>query len=116
MVLPGMAAKESAVELGRRVRAARHYRGLDQETAAEKMRVEPATLGRYEKGQIPEIKRSGLIERASEATELPHEFFSINFDDLPLMMRAWTQVSRLPRPEDLKRIVDETLKPDPPPR
>jgi len=112
-----MAARRSAgAELGRRVKAARHYRGLDQETAAEKMRVEPATLGRYEKGQIPEIKRSGLIERASEATDLPHEFFSVNFDDLPLMVRAWRQASRLPRPEDLQALIDEMLKPDPPPQ
>lgn len=73
--------------MGHRVKAARHYRGLDQKKAAKKMRVEPATLGRYEKGLIPDIKRPGVIKRSAKAMNLPEEFFSVDFNELPRMVR-----------------------------
>ena len=98
-----------AYELGRRLAAARSYRNLDQVTVAKRMKVEPATLGRYEKGEIPELVRRGLVEKAGQTLKLPEEFFLVNLDELPLMAEAWRQVQRLPRPEELGRLVDEVL-------
>lgn len=103
------ARKPPAYDLGRRVAAARSYRNLDQATVAKRMKMEPATLGRYEKGEIPELVRRGLVERSSLVLKLPEEFFVVNLDELPLMAEAWKQVQRLPHPDDLGRLVDEVL-------
>ena len=106
-----MAAKKAppAYDLGRRLAAARAYRNLDQVTVAKRMKIEPATLGRYEKGEIPEMIRRGLVEKASLTLKLPEEFFLVNLAELPLMAEAWRQIQRLPRPEDLGHLVDEVL-------
>jgi transcriptional regulator with XRE-family HTH domain len=103
------ARKRLAFELGRRLAAGRSYRNLDQVTVAKRMKIEPATLGRYEKGEIPEMVRRGLVEKASQTLRLPEEFFLVNLDELPLMAEAWKQVQRLPHPEDLGRLLDEVL-------
>lgn len=106
-----MAAKKAppAYDLGRRVAAARAYRNLDQATVAKRMKMEPATLGRYEKGEIPELVRRGLVEKSSLTLKLPEEFFLVNLAELPLMAEAWKQVQRLPHPEELGHLVDEVL-------
>ena len=101
--------KRTAYELGRRVAAARSYRNLDQATVAKRLKMEPATLGRYEKGEIPEMVRRGLVEKSSQTLKLPEEFFVIDLAELPLMAEAWKQVQRLPHPEDLERLVNEVL-------
>ena len=101
--------KPPAYDLGRRVAAARSYRNLDQVTVAKRLKMEPATLGRYEKGEIPEMVRRGLVEKAGLTLKLPEEFFVINLEELPLMAEAWKQARRLPHPEDLGRLVDEVL-------
>jgi transcriptional regulator with XRE-family HTH domain len=98
-----------AYDLGRRLAAARSYRNLDQVTVARRLGVEPATLGRYEKGEIPEMTRRGLVEKASLTLKLPEEFFLVNLTELPLMAEAWKQIQRLPQPRDLGRLVDEAL-------
>jgi transcriptional regulator with XRE-family HTH domain len=104
-----VARKPPTYELGRRLAAGRSYRNLDQATVAKRMKIEPATLGRYEKGEIPEMARRGLVEKASQTLKLPEEFFFINLAELPLMAEAWRQVQRLPHPEDLGRLLDEVL-------
>jgi transcriptional regulator with XRE-family HTH domain len=106
-----MAAKKAppAYELGRRLAAGRAYRSLDQVTVAKRMKIEPATLGRYEKGEIPELVRRGLVEKASQTLKLSEEYFLVNLEELPLMAEAWRQVQRLPHPEDLGRLLDEVL-------
>ncbi len=106
-----MAVKKAppAYDLGRRLAAARAYRNLDQVTVAKRMKMEPATLGRYEKGEIPEPVRRGLVEKASLTLELPEEFFLVNLAELPLMAEAWKQVRRLPHPAELGRLVDAVL-------
>jgi transcriptional regulator with XRE-family HTH domain len=111
-----MAAKKAppAYDLGRRVAAARAYRNLDQVTVAKRLKMEPATLGRYERGEIPELVRSGLVEKSSLTLELPEEFFYVNLAELPLMAEAWKQVQRLPRPEELGRLVDAALSAEQP--
>jgi transcriptional regulator with XRE-family HTH domain len=111
-----MAAKKAppAYDLGRRVAAARAYRNLDQVTVAKRLKMEPATLGRYEKGEIPELVRRGLVEKSSLTLKLPEEFFLVNLAELPLMAEAWKQVQRLPRPEDLERLVDAVLSAEQP--
>jgi transcriptional regulator with XRE-family HTH domain len=103
------AKKRPAYDLGRRIAAGRAYRNLDQATVAKRMKMEPATLGRYEKGEIPEMVRRGLVEKASQTLKLPEEFFLIDLAELPLMAEAWKQIQRLPHPEDLGRLVDEVL-------
>lgn len=103
------ARKPPAYDLGRRVAAGRAYRNLDQATVAKRMKIEPATLGRYEKGEIPAMVRRGLVEKSSLILKLPEEFFRVNLEELPLMAEAWKQVQRLPRPADLGHVVDEVL-------
>jgi cell wall assembly regulator SMI1 len=73
------------------------------------MKIEPATLGRYEKGEIPEPVRRGLVEKAGQTLKLPEEYFLVNLEELALMAEAWRQVQRLPHPEDLGRLLDEVL-------
>jgi transcriptional regulator with XRE-family HTH domain len=110
-----MAAKRrNAYDLGRRVAAGRAYRNLDQVTVARRMKMEPATLGRYEKGEIPELVQRGLVEKASQILKLPEEFFLVNLEELPLMAEAWKQAQRLPHPDQLGRLVDEVLSEGPP--
>jgi transcriptional regulator with XRE-family HTH domain len=103
------ARKRTAYDLGRRVAAGRAYRNLDQATVARRMKIEPATLGRYEKGEIPELVQRGLVEKASQTLKLPEEFFLVNLAELPLMAETWKQVQRLPHPEELGRLVDAVL-------
>lgn len=101
----------SPKELGRRLRAARTYCGVDQIPLAKKLRISPDTLGRYENGKTleSEIKRTGLIDRSAKALKLPQEFFVVDFGELPQMTETWRQAKRLRRPEDLERIVDDAL-------
>jgi transcriptional regulator with XRE-family HTH domain len=101
--------RRTAYDLGRRVAAGRAYRNLDQATVAKRLKIEPATLGRYEKGEIPELVQRGLVEKASQTLKLPEEFFLVNLAELPLMAEAWKQVRRLPRPGDLEHLVSEVL-------
>ncbi len=103
------AKKRTAYDLGRRVAAGRSYRNLDQATVAKRMKIEPATLGRYEKGEIPELVQRGLVEKASQTLKLPEEFFLVNLAELPLMAEAWKQAQRLPHPEELGHLVDQVL-------
>jgi transcriptional regulator with XRE-family HTH domain len=103
------AKRRTSYDLGRRVAAGRAYRNLDQATVAQRMKIEPATLGRYEKGEIPEMVRRGLVEKASQTLKLPEEFFLVNLGELPLMAEAWQQAQRLPHPDDLGRLVDGVL-------
>jgi transcriptional regulator with XRE-family HTH domain len=103
------ARKRTAYDLGRRVAAGRAYRDLDQATLAKRLKIEPATLGRYERGEIPEPVRRGLVEKASQTLKLPEEFFLVNLDELPLMAEAWRQARRLPHSGDLGHLVDEVL-------
>jgi transcriptional regulator with XRE-family HTH domain len=106
--------RRTAYDLGRRVAAGRAYRNLDQATVAKRMKIEPATLGRYEKGEIPELVQRGLVEKASQTLKLPEEFFLVNLDELPLMAEAWKQARRLPDPGDLGHLVDAVLSEEQP--
>ncbi len=101
--------RRTAYDLGRRLAAGRAYRNLDQVTVAKRLKVEPATLGRYEKGEIPELAQRGLVEKASQTLKLPEEFFLVSLDELPLMAEAWKQARRLPNPGDLEQLVDAVL-------
>jgi transcriptional regulator with XRE-family HTH domain len=101
--------RRTAYDLGRRIAAGRAYRNLDQATVAKRLKIEPATLGRYEKGEIPELVQRGLVEKASQTLKLPEEFFLLNLEELPLMAEAWKQAQRLPHPDDLGRLVDGVL-------
>ena len=103
------AKRRIAYDLGRRIAAGRAYRNIDQATVAKRLKIEPATLGRYEKGEIPELVQRGLVERASQTLKLPEEFFLVNLEELPLMAEAWKQAQRLPHPDQLGLLVDEVL-------
>jgi transcriptional regulator with XRE-family HTH domain len=84
-----------AVELGRRVRAARTYAGVSQIDLARRLGVGPDTLGRWENGKTaPGYKREALLEATAQLTSLPQEFFVIEFSSLPEMVAAWQQVRR----------------------
>jgi transcriptional regulator with XRE-family HTH domain len=88
-----MTAKRTAAEeLGKRVLAARKYRGVSQVKLAKRLKVGPDTLGRWEAGKTDkDYKQDAMIKAAVSETKLPREFFSIDFKDLPAMVRAWRQ-------------------------
>jgi transcriptional regulator with XRE-family HTH domain len=105
------AEKEPVRELGRRVAMARAYRGLHQTAVAERFGIEPQTLGRYEKGDIPEHRMPWLTDRSIEVFELPEEFFDpeVDFSRLALMVETWRQAKRLPDPAELPHLIDQVL-------
>lgn len=84
-----MNATTGSRELGRRVRAARAYAGLSMEGIAQE-EVTPATdrstWRHYELGEIPPQKRQWLIEETARATDLPREFFEVDFDALAIAL------------------------------
>ena len=92
--VPSRSKKPGALDLGRRIAAARAYRDLDQDTVAKEVGVRRDTLGRYEKGFIPKPSRAGAAEGAAKATRLPREFFSIDFRELPAMVQTWRAISQ----------------------
>jgi transcriptional regulator with XRE-family HTH domain len=110
----------SPTDLGRRLAAARAYRQVHQIPLAKMLGLDPATLGRYEKGEGLEgpVKRAGVIERSSKELDLPREFFSVDFSKLPEMAAAWHRVrDEAATPEEMiaaqERDEAETLPPDP---
>ena len=86
--------KHLGKDLGRRIAAARAYREMSQAKLATDLHMDPSTLGRYEKGQIPYLdrQRPGLEKEVAEALELPIEFFEIEFSELPAMRWARDQL------------------------
>jgi DNA-binding XRE family transcriptional regulator len=105
--------RTEAQELGRRVKAARIYRNVTQAELADEIGHDRTTTIRWERGDIDkDYKRATLEAAASKVTDMPREFFVINFDDLPNMVRAWKQASRLPNPDALRDLVDEKLRRD----
>lgn len=105
------------VELGRRVAAALAYRGLTYEDLGAALERRRQTVSDYVHGRIDdEMKREALEAKTAELADLPREFFQVNFDDLPNMLKAWASISELPEPEELEALVAERLKQDPTPR
>jgi transcriptional regulator with XRE-family HTH domain len=116
---PRMSAEDrtEAEELGRRIKSARSYSGTTQADLADTLGLDRGTVIRWERGEIDRDYKLETFRRAAEkATRMPEEFFVIDFDDLPNMHRAWTQVSRLPDPDELQSLVDERLRRGPKPR
>lgn len=99
-------------ELGRRVKAARVYRDVTQTQLGKELGHGRQTIGRWENGEVDtDYKRESLEKAAAKVTDMPREFFSIDFDDLPNMVRAWDQANRLQKgPADLKALIDERLR------
>lgn len=84
------AKRTTAEELGKRVLAARKYRGVSQIKLAKRLKVGPDTLGRWEAGKTDkDYKQDAMINAAVQETKLPREFFSIDFKNLPAMVQAW---------------------------
>jgi hypothetical protein len=111
--------EKSDQEFGRRLAAARGYSRVRsaQDWAKEVMEgIDRGTLRRYELGEIDPQKRPWAIERCMEATDLPKEFFTIDFNRLPEMVAAWRQVQQQ-ADEDFvgaqERDEAETLPPGP---
>ena len=110
---------EEPREFGRRLAAARGYDGRDgKRWANEVLKKDRGTLRRYEEGEVEDAKRPWLIETYARETELPKEFFVIDFKDLPEMVAAWQQVQdRASTPEEMvaQQEKDEaaSLPPDP---
>src|SRR5689334_877987 len=79
-------------DLGRRIAAAREYRAMTQAELAGRLGVGPDTLGRYEQGRFARRPtREGLIAGTAVATDLPREFFVIDFQALPALAERWEQ-------------------------
>lgn len=81
-----------AQELGRRVKAARVYRDVTQTDLGKALGHRRETVGRWENGEIDrDYKRESLLRAAVKVTGMPKEFFSIDFKQLPEMVKAWRQ-------------------------
>jgi hypothetical protein len=105
-------------ELGRRLAAARSHSREDASSWAARLGKDRGTLRRYELGQIDPDKKAGIIQRYVEETDLPAEFFTIDFERLPEMVAAWQQVRQEgASPERLARAQEKdeegTLPVDP---
>lgn len=83
-------------ELARRLRAARAYSGLTQEELGQALGFSEPKMNRLEHGRykrtLAAADEEGVTRSTAQATGLPHEFFSIEFSDLPAMVQHWQQV------------------------
>jgi transcriptional regulator with XRE-family HTH domain len=79
-------------ELGRRLAAARGYERETVGEFADRIGLHRTTLPKWEQGKVPRRSRAGAIRDYAETTNLPEEFFTINFNDLPEMVAAWRRV------------------------
>jgi transcriptional regulator with XRE-family HTH domain len=109
--------READLDLGRRVAAARAYRRKTQTDLAGLLGVRRQTVADYEEGKISkEVTREGIISKACELTDLPREFFAIDFNDLPVMVKAWRQAVGQSEQDDLPLPPGDMPNPDRPPR
>jgi transcriptional regulator with XRE-family HTH domain len=96
----------SAEDLGKRIAAARAYRGMELASLADAINVTPAVLQRLETGleDLDEGAEWALLEVVAGATRLPTQFFTVDFQALP---NEGAPTSRLER---LEQKVDEALE------
>jgi transcriptional regulator with XRE-family HTH domain len=97
------------------VKMARMHAAKDQSDLGSEMGLHRITIGKWENGQVVndnDYKAESFERAAQKVTGLPREFFSIKLDDLPNMVKAWKQVSRLPDPGEAQALVDEKLRRD----
>jgi transcriptional regulator with XRE-family HTH domain len=75
----------SVEELGKRIAAARAYRGMDVASLADAVRLTPTVLQRFEVGteDLGEEAQRALLEAVADATRLPIQFFAVDFQSLP---------------------------------
>jgi transcriptional regulator with XRE-family HTH domain len=107
--------QEADLDLGRRVAAARAYRRKTQTDLADMLGVRRQTVADYEEGKIgAEVKREGIIAKTCELTDLPREFFAIDFNDLPVMVKAWRQVADYPDQDALQKLLADRPRQAPP--
>jgi transcriptional regulator with XRE-family HTH domain len=115
MARAGTKQEEADRDLGRRVAAARAYRRKTQTDLADLLGVQRQAVAAYEEGKITrEVTREGLIAKTCELTDLPREFFAIDFNDLPVMVKAWRQVVDQGDEGDLPLPPGDTPNPDQP--
>lgn len=103
-----MASEVSDEELGRRVSAARGYLRESVSAFARRIDVERHELSKWETGQFgsPTLrrvrarKRQEALDLTRDATGLPQEFFAIDFNNLPKMVKAWHRATALSAGED----------------
>jgi transcriptional regulator with XRE-family HTH domain len=71
-------------DLGKRIRAARAYAGIGQENLADSIGVSPHLLQRVEAEleEFGESERWSLIRAIAQATRLPEQWFTVDFDSL----------------------------------
>jgi transcriptional regulator with XRE-family HTH domain len=95
----------SAEDLGKRITAARSYAGIDIPSLADAISVTPAALQRWEAGleELAEGDMWTLIKAIADATRLPEQFFTVDFQSL---VGEEPPEARLAR---LERKVDEAL-------
>jgi transcriptional regulator with XRE-family HTH domain len=68
---------ERPPDLGRRLRAAREYRGLSQSAFAEAIGLGQSTIARYENGELPDDRRLGyVLDDWARACQVPTDWFT----------------------------------------
>jgi transcriptional regulator with XRE-family HTH domain len=71
-------------DLGKRVRAARGYTGISQDTLVESLDLTRAQLERLEVGldEPDDTRRPQVVKELARATRLPEQFFTGDYDTL----------------------------------
>jgi transcriptional regulator with XRE-family HTH domain len=71
-------------DLGKRIRAARAYAGLSQETLADGISLTLHAMQRIEAGveQLAEDDRRSLVRGVAASTGLPEQFFTVDYASL----------------------------------
>ena len=92
-------------DLGRRITAARAYRGMDLASLADAVGITTPALTRLEAGMtsLSDGDQWALLQAVASATRLPEQFFTVDFESLPLDESPERALDRL------ERKVDEAL-------
>jgi transcriptional regulator with XRE-family HTH domain len=71
-------------DLGKRISAARAYAGINRTTLADGLTISKPALERLESGlDVPEdSERRSLIKNMAIATQLPEQFFTVDYAEL----------------------------------
>lgn len=101
MFLALMAEELSDIELGKRLSAGRGYRRESIKEFAKRIDADRHDLTKWELGdfgsparrRVQKRNRETAVERVQKATQLPPEFFTIDFNDLSEMATAWKRTA-----------------------
>lgn len=84
-------------DLGRRIAAARAYRSMSVQVLADELGIKAPTVERVELGTetMTDDEAWALLENVARVTDLPTQFFTVDFEQLPSAGSPSTQLGKL---------------------